>query len=294
MMEKLYVVFSMDCERIAAESPPGGPETWDLSERSITAYNELLLAAGFPTTLFVVPECGERHADMLCELGRRGVDLGMHLHPQSFLGLQYNKYLGEYDAATQHDLIERGVNMLTSAFGSRPTSFRSGNLSASDDTFPILSELGFRQGSMSIPDRDIAEYVAHWAGAEPFVHWASATDLGAAGDLPFLELPVTTIPGRMQPNGAPYEMRIEFGSAEEWHIPILEAALLEMERLESEFRAICIFTHNFHDYSDPSDDRNIALHGIVKHLQAMTSYEIVPATLVTLRDAYVRDVGEPV
>jgi hypothetical protein len=293
-VEKLYIVFSMDCERIASESPPGGPKTWDFSERSIQSYSDILLDAGFPATLFVVPECGVRHADMLRELGRRGIDLGMHLHPQSFLDLQFDKYLGEYNAATQRDLIERGADMLTSAFGSRPTSFRSGNCSASDDTFPILSELGFRQGAMSIPDRDIAEYVAHWAGADPFVHWASATDRGAAGDLPFLELPVTTIPGQMQPNGEPYEMRIEFGSAEEWHIPVLEAALVEMERRESEFRAVCIDTHNFLDYGNPSDDRTVALHGIIKHLQAMTSHEIVPATLVTLRDAYVRDVGEPV
>jgi peptidoglycan/xylan/chitin deacetylase (PgdA/CDA1 family) len=291
-MEKLYVVFSMDCERIASESPPGGPETWELSERSIVAFCEILQAAGFPPTLYVVPECGERHAQMLRELGMRGVDLGMHMHPQSFLDHRYDRCLGAYDAETQRSIIKQGAEMLTAAYGFDPTSFVSGNNSANDDTFPVLCELGFRQGSMSLPGRNIPEYAANWDGTEPFIHWASATDRKGIGALPFLELPVTTIQSRMQPNGSPYEMRIEFGGANEWHIPVLNEVLAEMEQRRNRFRAITITTHNFHDYADPDNSRTEALHGIVEHFAAMTSHEVVPVTMVDLRAIYVEELGE--
>ena len=38
MTREIYVVFTMDCERIASESPPGGPDTWELSERAIGGF----------------------------------------------------------------------------------------------------------------------------------------------------------------------------------------------------------------------------------------------------------------
>ena len=67
----LYVSFTMDCERIAQECSAGGPKTWALSERAIRGFCETLLAAGLPPTLFVVPETGERHQDLLRSLHER-------------------------------------------------------------------------------------------------------------------------------------------------------------------------------------------------------------------------------
>ena len=293
MSEPLYVVFSMDCERIASESPPGGPETWELSERAIEAYTRTLIDAGFPPTLFCVPECGVRHADLLRDLRSAGADLGMHSHPQSFLDGRYDRYLAEYDRNEQREILAAGLEVLTSAFGDAPTSFRSGNLSASDGTYGLLVELGFTQGSNSLPGRDAPEFAANWVGAVRHPHWANARDRLVPGDLPFFELPITIHPTETTPGGGPLELRIEFGSFDEWHRPIIEAALDDMISSEAPFQTLCIFTHNFHDYADDTDPRTKTLRDIVAHLSAIDGRTVIPASLADLRGHYVNVIGEP-
>ncbi|MBN1640679.1 MAG: polysaccharide deacetylase family protein [Anaerolineae bacterium] len=199
----LYVAFTMDCERIAAESPPGGPVSWELSERAIRGYCEALLAHGCPPTLFLTPECAARHAALLEGLAARGVELGLHVHPQSLGDGRYERYLGEYDPGGQREILDSAADPLAQATGARPRSFRPGNFSASDATYPLLYHLGFRQGSVSDPGRCSPQYAAEWVGAPPDPHYVDPTDRLRAGNLPFLEVPVTTDPARRRPNGFP-------------------------------------------------------------------------------------------
>ena len=294
MRRPLYVAFTMDCERIAAESPPGGPETWELSERSIRSYCRSLLDRGIPPTLFLVPECAERHAGMLRELAAEGIDLGMHLHPQSFRDHRYDRYLGQYEEAEQRAMLIEARDRLAEAIGRQPTSFRSGNLSANEHTFPLVTELGFRQGSVSLPGRVSHEFAALWNGADPFPHWASAEDRLRAGRLPFFEVPITTNPYCTQPGGAPYELRIEFGPFDDWHLPTIDAALEKMETEAHPFAALCIFTHNFIDYADADDPRSATLAALISHVGRLrTRYDVVPVTLRAMRAHFVDRVGEP-
>ena len=104
-MPPLYVTFTMDCERIAAESPPGGPATWELSERAIHGFCRMLLDKGFPPTLFVTPECARHHRELLRDLALEGVELGMHIHPQSLGDHRYDQYLGQYSYPMQQRII---------------------------------------------------------------------------------------------------------------------------------------------------------------------------------------------
>jgi len=284
----LYVTFTMDCERIAAESPPGGPETWELSEKAILGYCEVLLESGVAPTLFLTPECGQKHRELLKDLASRGVDLGMHIHPQSFDDHRYTRYLGQYSYQMQRDIIKRGMDLLAEALEIRPRSFRPGNFSASDDTFPVLSELGFQQGSVSDPGRYVPEYAAVWVNAYPYPHWANAEDRLSPGDLPFLEVPLTTDPSRRHPNGFPYELRIESGPFREWHLPIIRRALERMSSDNLSFRNLCIFTHNCFDYSDPDEDRTRTLRGILDYLDTLRDeYDVIPVTLAEMRDRFV-------
>lgn len=293
MPRKLYVTFSMDGERIKAESPPGGPATWELSGRAIESYCRTLLDGGFKPTLFYVPECAQYHANLVRDLDAAGVESGMHTHPQSFLDLQYEKYLGEYDREMQKYLIETGRDMLAEVFGKAPTSFRAGNLSASNDTFPVLAELGFRQGSSSLPERNAPNFAAIWTGAERYVHWTNADDMLRAGNLPLLEIPLTIDPYNFRDDGNPSELRIEHGGFEDFHLPILNAALEEMEKTDPPMCVVCIFTHNFIDYGNPEDPRAITLKKLIEHISALDGYEVVPANMADIRREWVRLVGEP-
>ena len=230
MAVPLYVAFTMDCERIAAESPPGGPESWELSERAIRGYCERLLDRGYKPTLFLMPECARQHVDLLGKLAERGVELGLHVHPQSLGDHRYQRYLGEYSADMQREILALATEMLEQAIGTRPVSFRPGNFSASDATYSVLYGLGFRQGSVSDPGRRVPRFAAVWEGACPDPHYVDPTDKLRAGNLPFLEMPLTTDPDRRHPNGFPYELRIESGPFETWHRPIIEKRLQRLKR----------------------------------------------------------------
>ena len=293
MPRDLYVAFTMDCERIAAESVTGGPETWELGESAIRGYGERLLRCGFTPTFFCVPESAERHRDLLLGLVERGAEVGLHVHPQTFADFRYDKYLAEYDRDTQRRIITEELDALADTLGFRPTSFRPGNLSASDETYGLLADMGFRQGSVSLPERNAPGFAANWVGAERAVHWASCADRLRPGTLPFLEVPLTADPYRLQPNGVPYEIRIEHGGFEDWHRPIIDAVLRYMDEQDWPFRVLCILTHNFLDYGDPDCRHTETLKGMLEHIATLEGYRIVPTTLTELRAKFVERLGEP-
>ncbi|MHC4673362.1 MAG: cupin domain-containing protein, partial [Planctomycetota bacterium] len=285
---KLYVSFTMDCERIGSECMAGGPRSWELSERAIHGYCETLLAAGITPTLFIVPECGQQHAELFKSFAIRGVELGMHLHPQCFRDHRYDKYLGEYDTRMQKEILIQGVDILQKALGVRPKAFRGGNFSANDETYQVLFNLGFRQGSLSDPGRHVPRYAAMWKEAFPHAHWANAGNKLIPGELPFFEVPVTTNPNKQHANGFPYELRIESGSFKEWHLPIINHALEIMERDKVDFRVLSIFTHNYYDYSNPDVKKSKVIRGYIEYLEELRmKYDVIPITLEKIRQAYV-------
>jgi len=290
----LYVSFTMDCERIGEHCIEGGPATWDLSERAIRGFCETLLDGGVAPTLFIVPETGEQHPQLFATLAKRGVELGMHLHPQCFRDHRYDKYLGEYDAKMQKFLVTEGLAQLTRAIGTTPRAFRPGNFSASDATYGILYDLGFRQGSLSDPGRHVPRYHAYWKTATPHAHWANSENRLAAGTLGFFEAPLTTDPNKRRANGFPYELRIESGSFDEWHRPIIEQSLARMEADKVEFRVLSIFTHNYFDYSDPANRRTQVLKDYLPYLhQLKDRYLVRGLTLADIRAEFVKQNGKP-
>jgi hypothetical protein len=286
---RLYVNFNMDCERLKSECHCGGPESWASSEKSIQGFCETLLDAGIPPTLFVVPETAQQHSQLFHTLADRGVELGMHLHPQCWQDHQYNKYLGDYDADAQKQLLADARHMWTDALGRQPRAFRPGNFSASQETLGVLVELGFTHGSVTDPGRNIPDFYADWKNALTYVHWANHRNLGKAGQSRFLEVPLTTDPSKHLSWGAPHELRIEQGPFDKWHRPIIELALTRMEERDVPLRALCIFTHNYWDYSDLEIKHTKTLRAYIDHMKILSeNYEVIPATLATIRDHYAR------
>jgi len=285
---ELYVAFTMDCERIAAESPPGGPESWETSERAISGFCDTLLDQGITPSLFLTPECGNQHRRLLRKISRKGVELGLHVHPQSLGDHRYGRYLGQYDREAQRSIIGGAAESFRRTFGRRPGSFRPGNFSANEETFSVLVELDFRQGSVSDPGRNCPQFAASWRGSHPLPHWASAEDRLIPGNLPFLEVPLTTDPSRLHGNGFPYELRVESGNFDDYHRGIIEGALRHIRRNPGAFPALCLFTHNYFDYRDPGCQQAITLANIIDYLDTLRrDHEVRPVTLESMRQRFV-------
>ncbi len=291
MADQVGVCFTMDCERVASESPSpaGGPVTWDLSERAIRGYAERLLAAGYPPTLFATPECAAHHANLFHDLETSGAEVGMHLHAQSLADHRYDRCLGEYPLDTQREILGLAVSIWADAMGRAPRAFRGGNASASDGTFALVSELGFTHSSTSYPGRDLPHYGAVWTGAKTGAHWTNATDRLRAGDLPLLEFPLSSDPSHVRPNGLPYELRIESGGFAECQESILESILARMAQEREPFPMLVILTHNCWDYTDRAVAESATLEGYLAHFgQQNGPSAFVGLSLEDARGAYLQ------
>jgi peptidoglycan/xylan/chitin deacetylase (PgdA/CDA1 family) len=240
---------------------------------------------GYPATLFVSAACAEEQAPLLEELAGRKFELGLYVHPPTLEGVRnprFSRHLGNYTAADQRALIESATDRFYEAIGSRPHSFRSGAFSASDATFQVLYELGFRQGSLSIPGRDLSRDAASWSGAEPRPHYVNPADRLHAGSLPFLELPVTSDPERYYIRGLSYELCIENSSVEDWHRPLIENTLERLEAEQAPFRTLCLYTHNGLAYYRDDDQHSKTVEQLLEYLETLADrYELVPTTLAS-------------
>ncbi len=129
-MEPLYICFTMDVERIRAQSPGGGLASWDVSERSILTYSRLLNEQQYPVTYFIVPEAAEHHAELFRALQQRKNECGMHFHLESWRENYVNpsqwKTLGGYSSAQQREMLEVARDQVQGALGHKPTAFRGG------------------------------------------------------------------------------------------------------------------------------------------------------------------------
>jgi hypothetical protein len=150
--------------------------------------------------------------------------------------------------------------------------------SASDATFGILSELGFRQGLVSSPGRRVPKHGADWSGAERDAHYADRSSRLRRGDLPFLEIPATTDATRPR-RGVPPELGIENGTLENWHRPLIEAQLERLERDRVCFKTLCFFTRNCFAYNQPGDSLSAALGAIIGFVDSLDErYDVRPVT----------------
>lgn len=289
MAEELFVTWTMDCEPIAAEVPTGGPADWALSELAMRGYVEALGARGHRVTLFLVPRTGEVQAGVVRDLLAQGTEAGMHMHPQT-TDYAVDAHLGQLPPATQRALLASGRDRLEAALGVRPTAFRPGCFSASDATYPILVDLGFTVGSVSLPGRRLPDVGADWAGAEPFAHWACADDRLTAGTLPFLELPTTVdlrdVPGPASAEGDARHLRLERPGIVEWAPDLIRRHLAAQVEAEVAIKSLVVMTHNTREYGDPGEPARVGLEAVADAIDAAAaelSLTVRPATLGEVR-----------
>jgi hypothetical protein len=275
----LHIVFTMDCLPAGLRHAPEGPRDWIQSGRSIEGFCDLLRSAGFPATLFLTPQTVAEHGPLLDDLRDLGAELALLLHPPTLPSGRRGRYLGHYARAGQARIVELASSAFEEILGEQPRTVRSAMFSASDDTYPLLFELGFRQGSLSSPGRKIGRHVAHWDGAETDAHYVSRDSRLRKGQIPFLELPVTT-DSTVRKGGVAPDLTIENGTVDAFHRPLIEGQLERFERQNVSFRSLCFLTYNRHAYHQPTDRVKIALENLLDYLLSLENrYALCPTTL---------------
>ena len=252
-MAELCVCFTMDVERIRPESPTGGPVSWEAGEASVRSYCDYLGGCGYPVTMFIAPEAGERQRTLFRGLRCDGHECGMHLHPHSwrdhYRDPDAHEYLGAYPPEIQHAILDQARNQLADALGFAPMAFRPGNFSANDDTFVALDAVGFLCGSVSQPGRCVPKLRAVWTGATRAVHRAHRAFRLIPGDLDFVEVPLTVGAIPSDHWTGVEDTRFEDREASDV-LRAIEATLQWQTENNAQLKHLCFFTHNFVSYDD--------------------------------------------
>jgi len=287
--ENVYVTFTMDCERDRRESKCGGPESWEVGERNVLAYAEILKSGGMTATFFIIPATAQKQGKMFLELEKIGFELGMHFHCQSFRDCSCPEPIGWHTYEEQLKILGEAKQDWTQGIGRQPRSFRPGYFSANDNTFRVLHELGFRQGSVSCPERWAVRWRAVWVGMYRTANHASSANRLIPGNLDFLEVPNSIDwEKRYPPNPElPQELGLERGTIET-HRTTIEKNIVDMVyRSRVPLKTICSFTHNYVDYSKGPHKR--MLQDLVDYLWKVGDkygLKIVPSTVEQIHKAF--------
>ena len=285
----LYIAFTMDCHPVPRKAGAiGMPRTWEVSSRSIENYVRQLRGAGCPATLFLDPWVAEEHAPLLEELCNEGVEHGCMVHPPNLLTVRRSRPLGAYAAHDQRALIEHATERIGTALRVRPRSFRGGWYSASDATYQVLRELGYRQGSLSRPGFDIPLHAARWRGRPLDAYLVDIMTPQRDATDTFFELPLSCDPQRSAAERMPIDLTIDNGTFEALLEPVITRRLAAMETT-ADFRALCFTTANHIPFGARDDKHTRELDRVLDHLAALaSSYEVIPVTIAAAHEYYRR------
>ena len=257
MDNPIYVLITMDVEpALPADRPAAttGPLNYADSERFIRAYWAMAAEYGYPVTFMIHPEVTLAHPGLMLELEQEGASLGLHIHPWKFSDGHYKAHFGGLRTAQQYAIVSEATAMWQAGLGKRPRFFRPGTFSCNDNTLPVLEELGFVGGSVSLPGRVYPDMNAVWAGAEPDPHRGHAVFRHLAGDLEFVNIPLSVDMSRTEDRDGRkfhWDLRPDWQSAD--YRLIASNIVTQVLARRPKVPVIHMVTHNDHDYTDPED-----------------------------------------
>ncbi len=292
----LYVCMTMDVERARESGVRVGPPTWAFAERSVRAYCGLLAEHGLPATLFVVPDTATEQGRMLREVAEEtGAELGMHFHPQFWRDNHENEAaydcLGGYTGEEQKAILSEALGQVAEGLGMRPKAFRPGNVSANDETFQVLVDLGFTHGSVSQPGRAVSRVRAVWRDACLDVHRAHRAFRMVPGDLDFVEVPITSDQDRSDTRWGVGDVRFEKATPEQVEKAVRQHVTRQVDE-GIPIKNICLFTHNTVNLwsADESEQgrRGVVEESIsrIRKIADDLGLEVKGATVAEVREAF--------
>ena len=256
-MKEIFVLVTMDVEpALPADRPASttGPRNYEESAVFIEAYAARARSRGFPVTFLIHPEVTHEHTALFDQLEADGACLGLHLHPWKFSGGRYRAHFGGLTRDEQSDILGEAIAMWSDGMGRRPRWFRPGTFSANDHTMPLLVELGFRGGSISLPGRVYPDMCAVWAGAPPDPHFGHAAFRHLPGQLDFVNIPLSVDMSRVETRNGNlfrWDLRPDWLNAD--YRTIADNIVGQVVARAPTVPVVQMVTHNDNDFSDPED-----------------------------------------
>ena len=287
-MEKLYFDVQTDCEAMQPSINDKG-----LGERAIHGLTEIFKQYGCKGSFMVIPGDMKAYSPLLREMQNSGHEIGVHVHP---VEQGYQEFLGVYGYEAQLKIIGQARDVFTEMMGFAPKTFTPGYGSANDSTFPALYDLGFRQGLVSVPTRDLPQCACVWGSSPRWCSYAHRYNRCLEGDLDFVNVPGTLDPeSRMWGGHHPQDLRIELVDAKN-HYYTVEKAIKAQISANVPVKYIKALTHNTFEYSDKGNFRRETLCKVIEATQKLAkqnNLEFTPANTATIAEKYRETVKLP-
>jgi hypothetical protein len=237
-----------------------------LGERSTRGLAEVAVEEGLLATLLVIPTDLEASPALYRELARAGHEVGLHVHPAD---QGYGEFLGLYGPEDQGKIVAEAADRFAQVMGFKPKSVCIGYGSANDHTYPVLVELGFTHGHISIPTRVLPECASVWAGAPLDMHYAHPYNRILPGWLDFVEIPQTLDPeSRMWGGKHPQDLRVELVDAKNHWYTIAKSVDRQI-REDTPVKLLHLVTHNIFEFGTAGDFRRETLVKMIRHVKAI-------------------------
>jgi peptidoglycan/xylan/chitin deacetylase (PgdA/CDA1 family) len=279
--QTVYFCLSIDCE--ATQPEYADPA---LGERGAAGLAEILEAENLRGVFFALPSDLEASPDLYRRLHDAGHEVGLHVHPATEGN---EEFWGVYGPQDQRRLLSEASDRFLQVMQQAPRAFCPGYYSANDHTYPLLVEAGFTHGRCSHPGRVLPQCASTWAGAPLFAHYAHPHHRILAGDLDFVEIPVTIDwDSHMWGGALTQDLRVELVDAKN-HFYTMHKSLDRQREEGTPILLLHAMTHNFFEYGDPRDFRRETLQGIIRHARRLAeeeSLELQGGTLAELAATY--------
>lgn len=256
-MNEIYVLVTMDVEPALPDDRPAaatGPRNYVESARFIEGYAAIAAGYGYPVSFLIHPEVTAEHRALFDRLEAEGACLGLHLHPWKFADGRWQAHFGGLTRDGQRAILEAATTMWSASMNRRPEWFRPGTFSANDNTMPVLAELGFRGGSISLPGRVYPDMCAVWAGAPFDPHFGHEAFRHLPGDLDFVNIPLSVDISRVENrdgNLFNWDLRPDWQAAD--YRAIADNIVGQVVERAPAVPVVQMVTHNDNDFGDPGD-----------------------------------------
>ncbi|MFA5865675.1 MAG: polysaccharide deacetylase family protein [Phycisphaerae bacterium] len=257
--QDFYLVVGADCE--ATQHAIRDPA---LGERAVRGLAQITAKENLKMTYFVIPTDLEASPAVYRELAAAGHEVSLHLHPAD---LGYEEFLGIYGPDDQHKILAEAADRFAQVMGYRSKGLCIGYASGNDYTYPVVAELGFRHGMLSIPTRILPECASVWAGAPLGMHYVNPYNRILPGWLDVVNIPCTLDPeSRLWGGKHPQDLRVELVDAKNhWYTTAKAVDRQLTENTAVKYISAC--THNIFHYDDPNNFRRQTLEKMIRHVR---------------------------
>jgi len=263
----------------------GGPESWEISEKAIIGFHQILSSRNLVGSFGIHPEAAYFHSNLFTELSSEGHELHMQFHAGNFRGLEYRCYLGSYNRDEQLEILRKARDDWMRSIGFPPRTFVPGGGSLNDFTWPVVYSLGFRQAGMPI-ERNNPKCYSYTVGACPFPHHADPENRLVPGDMELFIVPISINWSRKVKAGHRHlDLRPESGVPLNVHHETVDQNLKIIKLIKPPIKVIVVPTHNTQNYSDLNNPVRKTLEATIDYIIKRAKEEdltIKPATFESI------------